>query len=109
MLRGVAPLYRPVIPLVGVGQRAGRRPALPRLTGQVRAGVSGVLLYSGVLIGPHLSGGLDLSDRPGQLGVLEASEVGVRQGERVPVDTVVPGPAGGGGEALERVVGVGGA
>lgn len=68
-----------------------------------------MLLSSSVLIGPRLSGGLNLSDRPGQLGVLEASEVGVRQGERVPVDAVVPGSARRGGEALERVVGVGGA
>lgn len=68
-----------------------------------------MLLNGGVLVGPRLSGGLDLSDWPGQLGVLEASEVGVRQGERVSVDAVVPGSAGRGGEALERVVGVGGA
>lgn len=53
--------------------------------------------------------GLHLRDRPGQLRVLEAAQVGVREGERVPVDAVVPGPAGGVGEALEGVVGVGGA
>lgn len=33
----------------------------------------------------------------------------MREGERVAVDAVVPGPAGGGGQALEGVVGVGGA
>ena len=109
MLRGVSPLYRPVIPLVGVRQRAGRRPALPRLIGQVRAGVSGVLLGGGVLVRPRLSGGLDLRYGTGQLRVLEGAQVRVREGERVPVDAVVPGPAGGGGEALEGVVGVGGA
>lgn len=50
MLRVVSPLYRPVITLVGVRQRAGRRPALPRLIGQLRAGVSQVFLR--VLVGP---------------------------------------------------------
>lgn len=108
MLRGVSPLYRPIIPLVGVRQRAGRRPALPRLTGQLRAGVSGVWL-GGALVGPGVTRGLDLGDRPGQLHVLEAAQVRVRQRQRVPVDAVVPGPAGGGGEALEGVVRVGGA
>lgn len=108
MLRGVSPLYRPVIALVGVRQRAGRRPALPRLIGQIPAGVSGVLL-GGVLVGPRLAGRLDLCYRPGQLRVLEAGQVRVREGKRMPVDAVVPGPAGGDGEALEGVVGVGGA
>ncbi len=104
VLRGVSPLYRPIIALVGVRQRAGRRPALPRLIGQIRAGVSGVLL-GGVLVRPRVTDGLDLRYRPGQLRVLEAAQV--RVGE--PVDAVVPGPAGRGGEALEGVVGVGGA
>lgn len=108
MLRGVSPLYRPIIPLVGVRQRAGRRPALPRLIGQIRAGVSGVML-SRILVGPPVTRALDLSYWPGQLRVLEAAQVRVREGERVPVDAVVPGPAGGDGEALEGVVGVGGA
>lgn len=71
MLRGVSPLYRAVIPLVGVGQRAGRRPALPRLVGEVGAGVSGVLLGGTVLVHPGLRGGLDLGDGSGQLRVLE--------------------------------------
>lgn len=108
MLRGVPPLYRPVIALIGVRQRAGRRPALPRLIGQIRAGVSGVM-PGGVLVCPRVTRGLDLCYRPGQLRVLEAAEVRVREGERVPVDAVVPGTAGRGGEALEGVVGVGGA
>lgn len=107
-LRGVSPLYRAVIPLVGVGQRAGRRPALPRLVGQVGAGVPGVLLGGGgVLVHPRPSGRLDLGDGSGQLRVLERPQV--REGERVAVDAVVPGPAGGGRQALEGVVGVGGA
>lgn len=107
MLRGVSPLYRAVIALVGVGQRAGRRPALPRLVGEVGAGVPGVLLGGGVLAHPRLSGRLDLGDGAGQLRVLERPQV--REGERVAVDAVVPGPAGGGRQALEGVVGVGGA
>lgn len=107
MLRGVSPLYRAVIPLVGVRQRAGRRPALPRLGGEVGAGVPGVLLGGGVLVHPRLSGRLDLGDGSGQLRVLEPPQV--CEGERVAVDAVVPGPAGGGGQALEGVVGVGGA
>lgn len=107
MLRGVSPLYRAVIALVGVGQRAGRRPALPRLVGEVGAGVPGVLLGGGVLVHPRLSGRLDLGDGAGQLRVLERPQV--REGERVAVDAVVPGPAGGGRQALEGVVGVGGA
>lgn len=64
---------------------------------------------NGVLVRPRLSGSLDLRYRPGQLRVLEAAQVRVREGERMPVDAVVPGPAGGDGEALEGVVGVGGA
>lgn len=108
MLRGVSPLYRAVIPLVGVGERAGRRPALPRLVGEVGAGVPGVLPGGGgVLAHPRLRGRLDLGDGPGQLRVLERAQV--REGERVAVDAVVPGPAGGGRQALEGVVGVGGA
>lgn len=112
MLRGVSPLYRPIIPLVGVRQRAGRRPALPRLTGQLRAGVSGVRLGGGgggALVRPSVTRGLDLGYGPGQVRVLEAAQVRVRERQRVAVDAVVPGPAGGGGEALEGVVGVGGA
>lgn len=69
----------------------------------------GAAAAGGVFVGPRLSGGLDFRDGPGQLRVLEASQVCVRQGERVAVDAVVPGPTGGGGEALEGVVGVGGA
>lgn len=65
-----------------------------------------MLLGGGVLIRPRLSGGLHLRYRPGQLRVLKASQVCVREDA---VDAVVPGPAGGGGEALEGVVGVGGA
>lgn len=107
MLRGVSPLYRAVIPLVGVRQRAGRGPAVPRLVGEVGAGVPGVLLGGGVLAHPRLSGRLDLGDGPGQLRVLEPPQV--CEGERVAVDAVVPGPAGGGRQALEGVVGVGGA
>lgn len=64
---------------------------------------------NGVLVRPRLSGSLDLRYRPGQLRVLEAAQVRVREGEWMPVDAVVPGPAGRDGEALERVVGVGGA
>lgn len=108
MLRGVSPLYRPIIPLVGVGQRAGRRPALPRLVGRLRAGVPAVLLGA-ALVGPGVSRRLHLGDGPGQLHVLEAAQVRVRERQRVAVDAVVPGPAGGGREALEGVVGVGGA
>lgn len=108
MLRGVSPLYRAVIALVGVRQRAGGRPALPRLVGEVGAGVSGVLLGAAVFIHPGLIGGLDLGDGSGQLCVLEHPPQ-VCEGERVAVDAVVPGPAGGGGQALEGVVGVGGA
>lgn len=62
-----------------------------------------------VLRGPRGSGGLHLRYRPGQLRVLESAQVRVRQGERGAVDAVVPGSAGGGGEALEGVVGVRGA
>lgn len=109
MLRGVSPLHRPIIPLVGVRQRAGRRPALPRLIGQIGAGLSGVML-GGVLVGKRVSRRrLHLRDGAGQVCVLEAAQVCVGEGHRVPVDAVVPGPAGGGGEALEGVVGVGGA
>lgn len=108
VLRGVAPLYGAVIPLVGVGQRAGGGPALPRVAGQVGAGVPGVLPgRRAVLAHPGLRGRLDLGDGAGQLRVLEAAQV--RQGRRGPVDAVVPGPAGGGRQALEGVVGVGGA
>lgn len=103
VLRGVSPLYRPVIPLVGVRERAGRRPALPALIGQVWTRVSGVLPGTAVAR-PHGPGSLGLRYRPGHLRVLE-----VGQSKRVAVDAVVPGPAGGGGEALEGVVGVGGA
>lgn len=46
---------------------------------------------------------------PGQLRVLEGAQVRVREGERVSVDAVIPGPAGGRGQTLEGVVGVGGA
>lgn len=108
MLRGVSALYRPVIPLVGVRQRARRRPALPRLIGQIRAGVSGVLL-GGAVICPRVTHGLDLRYRPGQLCVLETAQVCVREGKRVPMDAMVPGPTRGGREALEGVVGVRGA
>lgn len=108
VLRGVSPLYRSKVSLIGVRQRAGRRPALPRLTGQLRARVSGVLL-GGALIHPQVTGGLVLCYRSSQLRVLEASEVRVRERERGPVDAVIPGSAGGDVEALEGVVGVGGA
>ncbi len=68
------------------------------------------MLFDGSSVArPRLSGGLNLCYRPGQLRVLEAAQVSVREGERVPVDAMVPGPAGGGGQALEGVVGVGGA
>lgn len=63
----------------------------------------------GVLVGPGVRGGLHLGDGRGQLRVLVAGQVRVWQGQRVPVDAVVPGSAGGRREALEGVVGVGGA
>lgn len=65
-----------------------------------------MLLNSGVFIHPRVSGGLDLCYGAGELCVLEASQVHVLEGEWMAVDAVVPGPAGGGREALEGVVGV---
>lgn len=61
------------------------------------------MLHGGV------TAGFDFCYGSGELRVLEAGQVCVREGERVPVDAVVPGPAGGGVQALEGVVGVGGA
>lgn len=108
VLRGVSPFYRPVISLICVWQWAGGRPALPRLIGQLRAGVSGVLL-GGALARPCVTGGLHFCYCSSELRVLEAGQVCVRERKRVPMDAVVPGPAGGGVEALEGVMGVGGA
>lgn len=68
-----------------------------------------MLLGGGVHVRPRLRGGLDLRYWPSQLRVLEASQVCVWEQERMAVNAVVPGPAGGGGEALEGVVGVRGA
>lgn len=66
-----------------------------------------MLLGGTVFVHPGLSGGLDLGDGSGQLRVLEPPQV--CEGKRVAVDAVVPGPAGGGRQVLEGVVGVGGA